>query len=213
MRKFLNWVLVATTILLFTQTYMLAQPINSYNLGDAIADFQLKGVDGQTISLANYQGQKGLIVVFTSNHCPFSKAYEDRIIALDRKFSPKGFPVLAIMPNDTAAYDDDSFTSMKTRARDKHYPYPYTIDETQTTTRAFGAARTPQVYVLKQTNGQFILEYTGAIDDSPQDETGVQRQYVDEAVSSLLMGRPVQSPLTKPIGCGIKWKKNKDREK
>jgi hypothetical protein len=91
---------------------------------------------------------------------------------------------------------------MKIRARDKGYSYVYGLDETQVA-KAFGATRTPQVYVLKQTNGQFILEYVGTIDDSPQDSASVKRRYVEEAVNSLLAGRPVQSPITKPIGCAI----------
>ncbi|GAB3891545.1 thioredoxin family protein [Spirosoma agri] len=183
-----------------------AQLPKGYTLGDAVADFQLKNVDGRTISLADYRPQKGLIVVFTSNHCPFSKAYEDRLIAIDRRFSAQNYPVLAIMSNDPTAYEDDSFENMKSRARDKGYSYAYAIDETQRVAKAFGATRTPEVYVLKQTNGQFIIEYVGTIDDSPQDGANVQRRYVEEAVTSLLAGRPVQSPLTKPIGCAIKWK-------
>ena len=180
-----------------------AQTSAGYTLGDAVADFRIRNVDGRTITLADYRPQKGLIVVFTSNHCPFSKAYEDRLIALDRVFAPQGYPVLAIMPNDTAVYEDDSFERMKARARDKNYPFPYGIDETRIA-KAFGATRTPQVYVLKQVNRQFILEYVGTIDDSPQDSVGVKRRYVEEAVRSLLAGQPVQSPITKPIGCAIK---------
>lgn len=199
------YVLLSALLVLTTLTPIHAQS-KGYTLGDAVADFRLKNVDGRSISLADYRDQKGLIVVFSSNHCPFSKTYEDRLIALDRKFSSQGYPVLAIMPNDPTAYEEDSFESMKARARDKNFPYAYTIDETQATARAFGATRTPQVYVLKQTNGQFILEYVGTIDDNPQDETSVKRRYVDDAVSSLLAGRPVQSPITKPIGCAIKWK-------
>lgn len=180
-----------------------AQTPKGYALGDAVADFRVKNVDGRVISLTDYRAQKGLIVVFTSNHCPFSKVYEDRLVALDRLFAPQGYPVLAIMPNDPAIYEDDSFDNMKIRARDKSYSYPYGLDETRVA-KAFGATRTPQVYVLKQTNGQFILEYVGTVDDSPQDSAGVKRRYVEEAVSSLLAGRPVQSLITKPIGCAIK---------
>jgi len=183
-----------------------AQVPKGYSLGDAVANFQVKNVDGRTIALNDYRSQKGLIVVFTSNHCPFSKAYEDRLIAIDRKYAPMGYPVLAIMPNDPTIYEDDSFENMKARARDKAYTYPYAMDETQIVTRAFGATRTPQVYVLKQTNGQFILEYVGTVDDNPQDVANAQRHYVDEAVTNLLAGRPVTSPITKPIGCAIKWK-------
>ena len=180
-----------------------AQTPEGYTLGDVVADFRVKNVDGRKITLADYSTQKGLIVVFTSNHCPFSKAYEDRLIALDRLFAPQGYPVLAIMPNDPSVYEDDSFDNMKIRARDKGYSYSYGVDETQAA-KAFGATRTPQVYVLKQVNKQFILEYVGSVDDSPQDSASVRRRYVEEAVSSLLLGRPVQSPITKPIGCAIR---------
>ena len=182
-----------------------AQP-KGYNIGDAVGDFRLKNVDGRTISLADYRSQKGIIVVFTSNHCPFAKAYEDRIIELDRKFAPQGYPVLAIMPNDPTAYEEDSFDRMKMRVQEKGYGFAYVIDETQAVARAFGAARSPQVYVLHQKDGQFFLEYVGTIDDNPQDSASVHRRYVDEAVSNLLLGKPVQSPITKPIGCAINWK-------
>ncbi len=185
---------------------VLAQPAKGYSLGDAVADFQLKNVDGRLISLGNYRDRKGLIVVFTSNHCPFSKAYEERLMALDRKFAGQGYPVLAVMANDPEAYREDSFENMKTRAQSADYPYPYAMDEAQSMARAFGATRLPEVYILKQNAGQFILEYKGAVDDNPQDAGSVQRRYVDEAVSNLLTDRPVQSPITKPIGCGIKWK-------
>lgn len=196
-----GWLVVA---LLFTGSLpvTIAQTPKGYTIGDVVADFRVKNVDGRTVTLTDYRTQKGLIVVFTSNHCPFSKAYEDRLMALNRVFAPQGYPVLTIMPNNPATYEEDSFENMKIRARDKGYSYVYGLDETQVA-RAFGATRTPQVYVLKQTNEQFILEYVGTIDDSPQDSASVKRRYVEEAVSSLLAGRPVQSPITKPIGCAI----------
>ncbi len=205
MKKYMSWSLTGLLVLILTHCLLAQTTVNRYNLGDAVADFKLKNVDGRMVSLADYRTQKGLVVVFTSNHCPFAKAYEDRLVALDQKFAPQGYPVLAIMPNDPKAYEEDSFENMKVRANNK-YSFAYAMDETQAVARAFGATRTPEVYVLKQTNGQFILEYVGTIDDSPQDAASVQRRYVDEAVSSLLAGRPVQSPITKPIGCAIKWK-------
>lgn len=194
-----------TPLLLLVQVVSFAQP-RGYTLGDAVADFSLKNVDNRAVSLADYRAEKGLIVVFTAMHCPFAKAYEDRIMALHSTFAPQGYPVLAIMPNDPAAYEEDSFQNMQARAREKAYSFRYAIDVTQNIAHAFGTTRIPQVYVLKQANGQFILEYMGAIDDNPQDPASVQRRYVDEAVTSLLAGRPVQSPITRPIGCGIKWK-------
>ena len=91
---------ILTVLLLVASSVIQAQTIKGYSLGDAVADFRLKNVDSRQVTLADYRSQKGLIVVFMSNHCPFSKAYEDRLTALDRKFSPQGYPVLAIMPND-----------------------------------------------------------------------------------------------------------------
>jgi peroxiredoxin len=183
-----------------------AQVRQGYTLGDVVADFSLKNVDGKLVTLGDFRNQRGVIVVFMSNHCPFSTAYEDRLLILNQKFAQQGFSVVAIMPNDPTAYADDTFAQMKERAKGKNYNFPYLLDDTQAVARAFGASRTPQVFVLNQVNGKFILEYTGAIDDNPQDRAEVQRQYVDEAVNSLLAGRPVQSPITKPIGCAIKWK-------
>jgi glutathione peroxidase-family protein len=203
MKRIRRWLLIGMTVCGLIPTAE-AQLPKGYTLGDVVADFRVKNVDGRTLSLADYRQQKGLIVVFTSNHCPFSKAYEDRLIALDRKFASQGYPILAIMGNDPTVYPDDSFENMKTRAQEKGYTYAYAMDETRAVAGAFGATRTPQVYVLKRTNDQFILEYVGTIDDSPQNGAGVQRRYVEEAVSSLLANRPVQSPITKPIGCAIK---------
>lgn len=198
--------LATVLFLLLTGISVLAQPVKGYSLGDAVADFKLKNIDGLPISLSNYRDRKGLIVVFTSNHCPFSKVYEERLMLIDRKFAGQGYPVLAVMANDPEAYTEDSFENMQDRARVKNYPYSYAMDEAQSMARAFGATRLPEVYILKQNAGQFILEYKGAVDDNPQDAGSVQRRYIDEAVSSLLADRPVQSPITKPIGCGIKWK-------
>lgn len=200
--------ILSTAALLFAVTIhsiVMAQP-RGYTLGDVVADFQLPNIDSRAVSLTDYQKQKGLIVVFTSNHCPFAKAYEERIIALHRQFAPQGFPMLALMSNDPAAYEADSFVQMQVRARDRQYPFPYVLDETQQVARAFGVARTPQAFVLRNQNGQFIVEYIGSIDDSPQEADNVRRRYVGEAVASLLAGQPVRTPLTKPIGCGLTWK-------
>ncbi|RYF68921.1 MAG: thioredoxin family protein [Cytophagaceae bacterium] len=179
---------------------------SGYTLGDVAASFALTNVDNRTISLADYKNQKGIIMVFTSNHCPFSKAYEDRIIALDSKFGPQGFPVVAVLSSDALLYEEDSFDRMQVRARTKNYTFPYLLDANQAVAKTFGATRTPQVYVLKRAGDRFTVEYIGSIDDSPQDASHVQRAYVDEAVTSLLAAKPVVTPLTKAIGCAIKMK-------
>jgi peroxiredoxin len=178
----------------------------NYSLGDAISDFKLKNIDGKMVSLSDFQSAKGFIIIFTSNHCPFSKSYEDRVIALDRKYTSQGFPMITINPNDPEAYEEDSFTNMQKRAREKGYPFPYLTDETQLVSKAFGAMRTPQAYVLKKEGGKIIVSYLGAIDDNAQDPSGVTKHYVEDAVNNLLAGKPVVTTSTKAVGCAIKWK-------
>jgi peroxiredoxin len=177
-----------------------------YQLGDVVSTFRLKNVDGRMISLADYAGKKGVILVFTCNHCPFAKAYEDRIGALDRKFADQGYPVVAINPSDPIAYEDDTFEQMQERARSKGYSYPYLADANQAVAQAFGATRTPHVFVLKNQGGKFTVQYVGTVDDNPQDPDSVTKRYVDDAVSNLLAGKPVVITTTKAIGCAIKWK-------
>lgn len=177
-----------------------------YGIGDAVTDFRLRNVDGRTMALSDFSAAKGAIVVFTANHCPFSRAYEDRLIALHQRYQPLGFPVLAINPNDPAAYEEDSFDNMKLRAREKAFPFPYLLDESQEVARAFGATRTPHVVVLKREGDRFRVQYMGAVDDSSQDASGVTRRFVEDAVNNLLTGKPVSLNTTKSVGCAIKWK-------
>jgi peroxiredoxin len=182
-------------------------PDAGYHVGDKAADFKLKNVDGKTVSLADYKQAKGFIVVFTCNHCPFAKAYESRIMALDKKYAVQGYPVIAIQPNDASAVPDDSYANMQARAKEKGYSFPYLLDETQATAHAFGATRTPHVYVLQKSGTDNIVKYIGAIDDNSDDEKAVKEKYVENAVNALLAGKPVATTSTKAIGCTIKWKK------
>ncbi|MFC0185340.1 AhpC/TSA family protein [Pseudarcicella hirudinis] len=177
-----------------------------YEIGDAVSDFHLRSVDGKMVSLADNRTAKGYIIVFTCHHCPFSRAYEGRIIALNQKFANQGFPVLAINPNDPSAYEEDSFENMKAVAKSKGYTFTYVQDEKQDVAKAFGASRTPSVYVIKKENDRFILQYVGAIDDNSQDAGSATKKYVEEAVNNLLAGKPVVTNFTKSVGCAIKWK-------
>jgi len=190
----------------YTESTRDVQSFGGYQVKSEVADFSLKNINDQDVSLRQYAAEKGVIVVFTCNHCPFAKAYEDRIIALDAKFRNQGFPVIAINPTDPLAYEDDSFDRMKQRAQSRGYSFPYLADAQQEVARKFGATKTPHVFVLKNADGKFIVEYIGAIDDNPQDPSGVNRRYVEEAVNNLISGKPVGTSLTKAIGCVIKWR-------
>lgn len=177
-----------------------------YNIGDKAIDFKLKNVDGKMVSMSDYKDAKGFIVVFTCNHCPFAKAYEGRIIALNTKYASLGYPVIAINPNDPTQVDEDSYANMQARAKAKNYQFPYLVDGTQDIAHAYGAAHTPHVFVLQKSGSDFIVKYIGAIDDNSDDPSAVKQKYVENAVDNLLAGKPVNPASTKAIGCGIKWK-------
>jgi peroxiredoxin len=181
---------------------------HGYKIGDEATDFELKNIDGNMVSLGQmkYSSAKGFIVVFTCNHCPFAKKYEDRIIALSKKYETLGFPLVAINPNDVEQESEDSFENMQKRAKEKNYPFPYLIDETQVLTYTYGAAKTPHVYILKKENGKLKVAYIGAIDDNVQYADLVKEKHVEKAVDELIAGKPVTKAMTKAIGCTIKWK-------
>lgn len=184
-----------------------ASPLKSgYDIGDAVAEFKLKNVTGKMVSLSDYQNSKGLIVVFDCNTCPYSKAYNERIMALHKKYAPQGFPLVAIQPNDPAQSPGDSFEEMIKQAEKKRYDFPYLLDESQVVSRAFGATNTPHVFVLKNDGGTFKVAYIGAIDDSSRDAAGAKKKYVEDAVEALLKGQEVPTLRTKAVGCSIKWK-------
>ena len=178
-----------------------------YQIGDVATDFNLRNVDGKMVKLADFKKAKGFIVVFTCNHCPFSQAYEQRIINLHNKYAAKGYPVIAINPNDAKREPEDSYAKMQELAKAKKYPFVYLHDETQQIAKTYGATRTPHVYVIQKTKAGNTVQYIGAIDDNYEDEKQVKEKHVELAVNALLNGKAVAKTNTKAIGCTIKWKK------
>lgn len=177
-----------------------------YHVDEIADDFKLKNIDGKMVSMADYKDSKGFIVIFTCNHCPFSKKYEDRINALNKKYAKQGFPVLAINPNDAAQYPEDSYENMQARAKEKKFSFPYLHDESQSVARTFGATKTPDVFVLQKEGKDLIVKYTGAIDDNSDNPKSVNEKFVENAVDALLAGKKITTTSTKAIGCSIKWK-------
>ena len=177
------------------------------NVGDSAPAFSLKNVDGKKVALSDFSSAKGAIIVFTCNHCPYSVKYEDRIIALHQQFASKGYPVIAINPNDPVSVPEDSYDQMIVRAKEKKFPFPYLVDETQEIAKAYGAKRTPHVYVVTNTKDGSKVTYIGAIDDNAADASAAETFFVRDAVTALLAGNLPATPLTKAIGCTIKWKK------
>lgn len=178
-----------------------------YKVGDEAMNFKLKNIDGQMIALSDFSSEKGVVVIFTCNHCPFSVAYEDRIIELDKKYKKLGFPVVAINPNDPISYPEDSFENMKVRAQEKGFTFPYIFDENQEVFPKYGATKTPHVYLLENKKDKFEVAYIGAIDDNSKEAISVEKTYLANAIDALLAGKKPEPNLTKAVGCSIKLKK------
>ncbi|RLD92197.1 MAG: thioredoxin family protein [Bacteroidetes bacterium] len=174
--------------------------------GDNAVEFSLKNVDGTSVSLSDYADQKGMILVFTCNPCPFSKAYEQRIISLHLSYADQGFPVVAINPNDVEISPDDTMDKMKARAEEQDYPFPYLKDESQEVYKAYGASKTPHIFLLQNKGGKFKVAYIGAIDDNAMDAAEVTNKYVEKAIAALISGSNPDPATTKAIGCTIKTK-------
>lgn len=179
---------------------------NGYEVGDTAADFKLKNVDGKMVSLSDYKSAKGFIIAFDCNTCPVSKAYNERIQALSKKYTSQGFPLIAINPNSPDLSSGDSFDEMVRYAKKKGYDFPYLYDESQATVRAFGATNTPHIFVLTKSGDQLKVAYIGAIDDNSRDADDVKTRYVENAVDALIAGKAVATPKTKAVGCGVKLK-------
>jgi len=179
---------------------------NGYEVGDTAADFKLKNVDGNMVSLSDYSSAKGLIIAFDCNTCPVSKAYNERIQALNDKYAPSGFPLIAINPNSPELSSGESFEQMVKYAKKKGYKFPYLFDESQATIRAFGPTNTPHMFVLTKSGSEFKVAYIGAIDDNSRDADDVKTKYVENAVDALLAGKAIATPRTKAVGCGVKLK-------
>jgi peroxiredoxin len=168
-------------------------------LGAAPPPFSLPAVDGSTVG--DGDGDGPLVVAFWCNHCPYVRAWEDRMNAIALEYAGRGVQVVAVNANDAEAYPADAFPEMAARAKDKGFAFAYAHDATQEVARAYGAARTPEVFAFDATGA---LRYHGAIDDST-DPGGVSATYLRDALEAILAGDEVPVAETAPVGCTIKW--------
>ncbi len=195
--------IIITLAALLMVSFTFAQE-KGYKVGDIATSFNLLNIDGEMVSPADYEDAKGFIVTFTCNHCPWAVAYEDRIIALDQMFKEKGYPVIAIQPNDTELMPADSYENMQVRAKDKGFTFPYLLDKDQSVTVSYGASKTPHMYVLeKSKKGELVVQYIGAIDNNAKDAKAATKHYVQDAVNALLAGEEVPVTYTRAVGCSI----------
>lgn len=173
-------------------------------IGDTAPDFNnLPCVDGKNYSLSSFDDKKAVVVIFSCNHCPYVIAYEDRMIDIQKDYADKGVAFVAINPNDDKKYPADSFDKMVIRAEEKGFNFPYLRDETQEIASAYGAERTPEIFLLDEDRK---LVYHGRIDDNTEDVNDVKRHDLREALDELLAGKDISVPETSPVGCTIKWK-------
>lgn len=164
-------------------------------------DFDLPGVDGKNHSLSSFRGKPVLVVIFSCNHCPYVKAYEDRMVSIQKDYAGKGVQFVAINSNDEKAYPEDSFAEMVKRSKEKGFNFPYLRDESQRVVEAYGGVCTPHVFAFDKARR---LRYRGRIDDS-KEAPRVTTHDLRNALDDLVAGRDVRNPDTRPFGCSIKW--------
>jgi peroxiredoxin len=183
---------------------MVATPSSVCNFGWKAVDFDLAGVDGKRHTLASARGPNGLLVMFICNHCPYVKAVLDRIVRDAKDLAAQGVGTIAIMSNDPAEYREDSFDNMRRVARERAFPFPYVLDETQAIAKAYGAQCTPDFFGF---NAKLELQYRGRLDESRTSAVPNARRDLYEAM--LGVARTGQGPKDQiaSIGCSIKWRK------
>jgi peroxiredoxin len=178
---------------------------DKYKIGDKINDFSLtNAVDNNKVSLSDYSKSKAVAIVFTSNECPYSKLYENRLLEMVKEFNEKNVKFIFINSNNPGSSPEDRQQEMTRKAADKKFTFPYLVDNRQEVSNLFGATKTPEVFVLKNINGNLILKYKGAIDDNPQTETDVNHYYLKDVLSAIINDAAPKVQQTRAIGCVIK---------
>ncbi|TMQ67605.1 MAG: thioredoxin family protein [Candidatus Eisenbacteria bacterium] len=164
---------------------------------------RMKAVDGRERSIAAVAGKKGTLVIFMCKHCPWVKQWQRRIARIGNAAQAQGVGVIAVNANDPAAYPEDDFEPMKAQAKQLGFKFPYVVDATSEVARAFGATRTPEVFLF---DAEGRLVYHGAVDDNARDEKAVQNPWLKQAIDAVVVGKAVSTAETKMFGCGIKFR-------
>ncbi len=166
-------------------------------------DFSLPGVDGKIWTLAQARGDKGLLVMFICNHCPYVQAVLERILRDTAELQQHGINAIAIMSNDPAEYPEDSFDNMQRIARDMRFLFPYVLDASQETAKAYGAVCTPDFFGY---NADLLLQYRGRLDESRKEAAPNARRDLFDAMKQVALTGKGPSQQIPSIGCSIKWR-------
>lgn len=173
----------------------------SFELGEAAPDFELPGVDGVDHALGG--DAPATVVYWTCNHCPYALAWHDRLLDVARDYSDRGVRVIAVNSNDPERYPADSFEAMVERVEGEGgWPHPFVHDPTQEVARAWGAEKTPHVFVL---DGELRQRYAGA-PDADHDDPSLGADWVRDALDAVLEGDEPARAQTPAVGCGVKWR-------
>jgi peroxiredoxin len=183
---------------------MVSTPAPVCDFGWKAVAFDLPGVDGKRYSLAGARGTNGLLLMFICNHCPYVKAVLDRIVRDCSELAPHGIGSIAIMSNDPSAYAEDSFEHMQRVARERKFPFPYVLDESQEIARKYGAACTPDFFGF---NAKLELQYRGRLDASRTTAVPNARRELFEAMLGVAKTGKGPAEQVPSIGCSIKWRK------
>jgi peroxiredoxin len=170
-----------------------------------LTDTKLKSATtGQEVSIGKQAGPQGTLVVFTSNNCPYAKAWEERIVTLGNTFAKKGVGILLVNSNNPGISESDTFELMQARAKERGMTFPYAVDPGSAVARAFGASKTPEAYLFDKAG---TLVYHGTIDDNHEEPGKVTKTYLKDALDAVVAGKKPPLAETKSLGCGIKFPK------
>jgi peroxiredoxin len=198
-----NIVALVMSVCFFATIY--AQDIQSVNVGSNISklDVKMKDVSGNPVSIYDAMGNRGVLVIFSCNTCPYVIKNEERILQAVAYAQQNSLGVIIINSNEDKRNSDDSFEAMQAYAKKQSYNCYYVVDSKSEMANVFGATRTPEVFILSK---EGTVVYKGALDDSPADAKKVTKLYVQQAIDEIVANKPITNTATKSIGCSIKRK-------
>ena len=197
MKKFISLILIGCLTILSAKELDLGSIL-------PLGDIKMADISGQDISLNDAKGENGLLVIFSCNTCPWVIAWEDRYVELAETYKDKGVGIVAINSNETKFENVDSMEEMQEHAQENEYNFYYTMDKKSNLARAFGATRTPHIYLFDKKDK---LVYRGAIDDNARKPDKVENTYLADAIDNMLAGSAIDPAATKALGCAIKFAK------
>lgn len=195
--------LIKTICAMWLTSAVSAQDFQSIEIGTSIpkVDVKMKDVSNKTYSIADVEKKNGTLVMFSCNTCPYVIKNQERTKEIAAYATKNQIGVIIINSNEATRNADDSFEAMKQYAKNQNYQWPYVVDEKSEVANAFGATRTPEIFLF---NPQRKLVYKGAIDDSPSDATKVSKQHLKNAIDELIAGKDITIKQSRSVGCTIK---------